>query len=616
MRISSRNKTGGKGYSTVVTQKKVNIALDLPILDLMCSMCASENRNIKRSHLMNMRNLIDALNMELYRNDKEREDRIRFIKKALSIRISEGVSSPTLIAYGARGGLTEDQLQNIILKEISNNELDYINELISQALKRTYLENSIDRGLDILTRYKSSNYRYSEDIVKEYEEFIKEEHARLRATRIERTADTIFTLRNTNDEFSDSVSDIYDRVTNVSRFLYTGMQGFNMIIGGALESTRVYMLFGLAGEGKSMTLLDVALQVKKFNKGYKPKDPTKIPTILYLTQENSVDETVERIFSMITRNQNMKDYSKDEVKNILVNQGGLTLSDDDNINIIVMYKPDSSIDTSDLYTIVEDLDDDGYEVILLLQDHIKRIHSVSHNPDKRLELGEVVNEFKVFAQLKEIPVITVSHLNRDAARTIDENARGNKADLTRLLGRSNVGESMLMIDNCDCAVLMHKEYDYERNSYMAFKSMKLRNALLLRDYICQPYEKDNPIKLMEDFDKFYPVFKESLTEINGNLINSLRQPMAPDQEEINYFRDITEEYNDDVFSTHIGSGYSATPQNIDAMRNNVVINQEPLNIFNMLPIPVPVEFEEEVQPYQSSTKTPLITVFTNAPIYA
>ena len=34
------------------------------------------------------------------------------------------------------------------------------------------------------------------------------------------------------------------------------MQGFNELIGGGFESGRVYMLLGVAGIGKSMTLLN------------------------------------------------------------------------------------------------------------------------------------------------------------------------------------------------------------------------------------------------------------------------------------------------------------------------------------------------------------------------
>ena len=44
---------------------------------------------------------------------------------------------------------------------------------------------------------------------------------------------------------------------------------------------------------------------------------------------------------------------------------------------------------------------------------------------RRIELGEVINEMKAFAIIKDIPVITCSHLNRDACAKIDAAFKGN-----------------------------------------------------------------------------------------------------------------------------------------------------------------------------------------------
>lgn len=49
------------------------------------------------------------------------------------------------------------------------------------------------------------------------------------------------------------------------------MVGLNYLLGGGFENARVYGFFGLQGEGKSLTLLNLALQLKKYNKTIKPK---------------------------------------------------------------------------------------------------------------------------------------------------------------------------------------------------------------------------------------------------------------------------------------------------------------------------------------------------------
>ena len=365
---------------------------------------------------------------------------------------------------------------------MSNQELIYIDETVSGALRSTFLDSDMDKFYELYTRYKAQDYRYRDEMNAEIEEFVSYLYNKFRRSKAEDPNTISFSLR--GEEFENSISDIHDRLSSPSRYLYTTMQGMNMITVGGFECGRVYLLVGMAGVGKSMLMLNLALQMKKANKGYITKDPTKIPTIVFLTQENSVDETVDRICTMIT-GKGMANFSKEEIINLLRTKGELMLEGDNNININIIYKPDRSIDTGDLYTIVEDLEDDGYEVIALFQDHIKRIRSIDRGvrSDIRLELGAVVNEFKVFANIKQIPVITVSHLNRDASKTIDSSATGNKMDLTRLLGRSNVGESMLMVDNADWACIVNKEFDMEENPYLVLKRIKLRNGDNPYDYI-------------------------------------------------------------------------------------------------------------------------------------
>ena len=158
----------------------------------------------------------------------------------------------------------------------------------------------------------------------------------------------------------------------------------------------------------------------------------------------------------------------------------------------------------------------------MIQDHVKRIRAASGNPDLRLELGDVVNEMKTFAIIKDIPLITDSHLNREGAKVIDQSSTRSKMDLTRMLGKSNIGESMLMLDNIDLGIILNKEYDSEGNEYMVFKTIKER-VQTFRNYICQPFHKDNPIKLIEDFYSPIPVFRESLyndTPMNKDFHNN------------------------------------------------------------------------------------------------
>ena len=58
---------------------KIAVAFDITELDLMCSYILSENRAIKRGNIINLRNLLNIIDMSVYGNDGERLSRINFI---------------------------------------------------------------------------------------------------------------------------------------------------------------------------------------------------------------------------------------------------------------------------------------------------------------------------------------------------------------------------------------------------------------------------------------------------------------------------------------------------------------------------------------------------------
>lgn len=508
MVIERRPKTRGHGRTYTKVNKKLPINFDLSSLTLMCNYVISENRNIRRLQYVNLRNLIDMLDMEKYINDPERYKRIIFIQKGLEARLERGISDPILLYKYINGGIIDDDIIDISsFSSLSNNEIDWINETVSSTIKSAFIYEECDRMIDLWTRFRSADYTSISAISAEIEQATAQLHTKFRKAKVESNTEQMFSLA--PDNLHAVLMDTWEETTSKYRKLITGMQGFNQLIGGGFENTRVYLLLGITGVGKSITLMNIAYQIKKYNKGFKPKDPTKRPCVLYLTMENTVTESLQRLFQICTGEELAKQSSPEEAERKLRTEGELYLTDSSPIDILIKFKPNKSEDTSYLYTLVEDLEDEGYEVICLLQDHAKRIRSTTNNPDIRLELGDVINEFKTFAMLKDIPVISNSHLNREGARVIDANATSSKSDLTRLLGKSNIGESLLMLDNVDFAAIINNEYDREGNKYMVFKQVKTR-IKSFRDYICQPFDKENEIKLVEDYYSPLPVFKETL----------------------------------------------------------------------------------------------------------
>ena len=507
---------------------KIDVNFDISTLDLMCSFIVSNNKNIRRGNIINMRNLFLIIDMNNYANDNERLSRIDFIKKGIEARLEYNLTDRNMILTHITGGIgipIDD-----VFKEINNDELKWINQTISQTLKDSIIYNDVDRGLALFTKFKSTEYAYRGPIVKEIEQFINEMQVKFRRAKADDGSSMQFSL--IGDEYSSAMRETYRQLSSPCNKLIFGTQGLNILTGGGVEAERVYTLLGLPGEGKSTTLIDMAIEIKRYNKNYVCKDPTKKPCVVLFVMENSIKETIQRIFNMCV-GVDMLNYTEDEAIEILKTQGQLHVSQDDPIDLRVIFKPNLSVDTSYLYTIVEDLEDEGYETICVLQDYLKRIRSVdgSFGGDLRLQLGAIINEFKIFATLKSIPVITASQLNRDATQHVDEGRAKNKADLVRLLGRSNVGDSNLILENSDWIGLIAPEYDTDGNKYLGVQRVKSR--YFISDSITTifiPYISGT-VKFVEDFYSQVPVHKVTLRPDMNNGIENKNKGIINDIKE-------------------------------------------------------------------------------------
>ena len=499
----------GKGFTRRKIEKaKINI--DLNSLNIFCRYILQDARLIRMEHLVNLRKLLNIIDSSTYENDPDKVKRINFLYKALEARLDYNLTDMELILTHINGGISfkVDFLDyNNLAMDKSN--VQYCHKLVEDALKYSFFYNDIDDLQDIITQFKTVDISKRANVVKNAEIVLDKIKNSFRKCHVEQNLnDVTFSLE--DGTFESAVTDTYNLVTNPSRRMYCGMQGLNEMIGGGFESGRVYILLGVAGVGKSLTLLNLITQLKRYNTAIRPKDPTKTPCIVLLTMENTVVETITRMFDMVVEDSHgMGNYELGEVIYKMRTEGGLSITESSPLDIIIRYKPNRSISTDYLYTLYDDLLDQGKEMVCLIQDHIKRIRSIDGNSDLRLELGDIVNEFKVFAAEKDIPLITVSHLNREATKILEEASRKGSQDSGRLIGKSNTGESLLMIDNLDCGITIARDYDKDGMMYMCFHRIKMRDKGSLRDYIAQPFLPDNGIRLVEDIGGI-PQFKESL----------------------------------------------------------------------------------------------------------
>jgi hypothetical protein len=334
------------------------------------------------------------------------------------------------------------------------------------------------------------------------------------------TTEKMFSLR--CDKFDNVMDDIYESINFKNKAYVTGIRKLNTLLGGGYLSKRLYSFIAFPGGGKSLLLLKSAIDIKRYNH-VEPDDSMKTPAILLITMENDIDETVERLFNMTTTPDDIRDYDKETIKDMIRNNGGMTINDASNMDILIKYYKVNEISTQDLYTIIDDLSNDGYEIKVLILDYLKRIRCAERVNDEKTKLKNVTNELKALATELCIPVITAHQLNRSSASIVDNALQSNKIDVTKLIGRDAIGDAWEINENCDWICVLNKETNMDGDEFMSFKLLKRRYkslepnvALHGINYFSHPFNKDNGIQLIDDLHEKRSL---SLSTLGGNLVD-------------------------------------------------------------------------------------------------
>lgn len=513
-----------KTFTTLkdIKLKPLKIKFDITTLNMIISFIYKDSVLRTRKVLSNILKLFNNLDVSLYDDNPSLSARVWIVKKTLYGKLVDGFENDENLKQYCLDDVECDEFKAETLKtiletkKISHDESKYLIKKIDDTLEFGYTITVKDIMKQILNSIDDGDFKsyraVSEDLYSIATSIIN-----IKRNTASLGSDQTFSLR--DEMFETVIEDAVQKLKDRNRIFITGIQRLNTILAPGYLSKRLYTYLAFPGKGKSTILLKSALDIRKYNAGMKTKDPDKTPAVLFLTLENDIPETIERIYNMAVDSDDIRNYSPKQIKKKMREKGGLKLTDIDNIDIIIKEFKNRELDTNDLYTIINDLADEGTEVITLIVDYMKRIRPAEKANDEKGELKNITNELKEIAKFFDIPVITAQQLNRSGASVVDAALQAKKEDVTRLVGRDAIAGAWEIIENSDFVCIINPEVKSDTNElFLTFKMLKRRyrsseeNEKLRRlEYFNHPFEPGNEIRLLDDITLDKPLSLESLS---------------------------------------------------------------------------------------------------------
>ena len=226
------------------------------------------------------------------------------------------------------------------------------------------------------------------------------------------------------------------------KVVLTGIRGLNSLLSPGYLSGCLYVYQGLPGNYKSGMLLKGHVDTLKYNDHLKRALNGKTGISMYISMENTMSQTVRRLWSLLYPSADMSMFTVDEILEMM--EQALT---ENGMRSVILYYGYREKSTADIANIIRSYNTDTTEVVALFFDYIKRVRpartDAAATASEKSELNSIMNEFKLIASQLNIPIVTGHQLNREAAKMVDEVVRNggyNKTDSA--LSRAQTGSAL------------------------------------------------------------------------------------------------------------------------------------------------------------------------------
>lgn len=427
--------------------EKLTYKWDIGLLNKLIGLCYKKNQYITIFSLRNLQKLMQDSDFSRYANKSQIIRRVDFIKRTLEAKLDHKFADDSLIVNYAsedtEDPIVADVINNIPkYKNLSHSEISYLNQMVEDRLKYGVIQSHLDKITDIIERVNSGEFSTYAQAYLWVEDWIRQ--FQLDSRRIKSEVNN-GVLRFNDPNIEERVQDILDKLGTTNSIIISGMQMLNEILAPGYRGGRLYTYAALPANFKSGLLLKTALDCIKYNaKSYRGKKDSHKKAVVYFTMENTTPETFERTFNMTISKESVTSFTSNH---IVAELRKADIIGNEDMELIVVYKPNRSISTEDIRYFIEELDEVNTEVALVCFDYIKRIRPAEKAANEKEELKNVTNELRQIAIDFDIPMVTAAQLNRQAATILNSVARSGKADALKEIDSSQIGSAWEIIES-------------------------------------------------------------------------------------------------------------------------------------------------------------------------
>lgn len=375
-------------------------------------LCCNDEYKIIRPMLLNIKYIVDWYSNEYKDKDKypmEYSHKFDLLNLLLKERLESAKFSKEDFILGLQSGIYDDLtdfLKGCNAKLLEEDHDEFIN-LVNDKCKLCDLFKGHEELERFVNDISSGNFENINTLTSRWEKVIIRAHANIVESKKAESLKNIETLDLRNNKYSDVINKIREVYTKASDLSVCFPSLQKALRSGGLEDGRFYLIGGTTGVGKSLMLVNMISESIKQDVCMNEKPDV----FLYITAENLVHETWERFYTILTgesgevlKNRILKQEDKEienKIKNILNSV---------NKNIIFEYVQANRTTVREIEVLIDNVKE-KYNLRAVYIDYLDLIKSSTPNLDRRIELIDVANSFKLLATINNIPIVTVTQLN-------------------------------------------------------------------------------------------------------------------------------------------------------------------------------------------------------------